>query len=72
MKKLIIVMIIIAVACTSVFAADVQLGVMQNLVNTSLIVDTEFDHFGFEASVGAPVVYMVVGGIGAIVATSSD
>ncbi len=72
MKKLIVLMILIAVACTSVFAADVQLGVMQNLVNTSFLVDTEFDHFGFEAAVGVPVVYMVAGGVGAIVDAASD
>lgn len=67
MKKFIVILIIAVIACTSVFAAsDIQLGVMQNLVNTSLLVDAEFDRFGVEGSVGLPVVSGIIGGIGAL------
>jgi len=74
MKRFIVILIIAAMACTTAFAAsDIQLGFMQNLVNTSFLVDAEFDRFGVEGSVGIPVVYTVIGGIGALVnSVSSD
>ncbi len=71
MKRFIVILVIVAIVCTSAFAADVRMGVMQNLVNTSLVVDAEFDKFGVEGAVGLPVVYFVVGGVGAIINNAS-
>ncbi len=66
MKKVIIILIVAAVACTSVFAADIQLGVMQNLLTTNLLVDAEFDNFGIEGAVGASPILLVGNGIEAV------
>lgn len=57
MKKAIVLILVLAVACTSVFAADISLGVMQNFLDTSFIADFEFDHFGVEGSVGIPLIW---------------
>ncbi|MBR2282740.1 MAG: hypothetical protein IJ863_08980 [Spirochaetales bacterium] len=72
MKRFIIILAIAAIACTSAFAADIQLGVMQNLVNTSFLVDAEFDRFGVEGSVGMPVVTAAISGIEALIKGGSD
>jgi len=72
MKKLLVILIIAAVACTSVFATDIYLGVMQNLVNTSFIAEAEFDHFGIEGAIGVPVVPIIIGGIQSLVESGSS
>lgn len=72
MKRFIIILAIAAIACTSLFAADIQLGVMQNLVNTSFLVDAEFERFGAETSVGIPVVTAAISGIEALFKGNSD
>lgn len=56
MKKLIIVMIIVAVACTSVFAGDLSIGVSQNYMHTNIIADYEGNHFGVEGAAGIPLI----------------
>ena len=56
MKKVIIFVLIALVACASVFAMDFHLGVMQNFLDTSVIADLEFDHFGVEGSLGTPII----------------
>ena len=72
MKRFIIILAIAAIACTSLFAADIQLGVVQNLVNTSFLVDAEFERFGAETSVGIPVVTAAISGIEAMFKGNSD
>ena len=57
MKKLIIIMIIAAVACTSVFAGNLSLGFSQNYMHTNVIADYEGDHFGVEGAAGIPLVF---------------
>ena len=57
MKKAIVLILILAVACTSVFAVSTSLGVMQNFLDTSFIADFEFDHFGVEGSIGFPIIW---------------
>ena len=66
MKKLIIVMIIVAVACTSLFAGDLSLGFSQGLINTSFVASYEWDKFGVQGDVGFPLVFTTLGAIGAI------
>ena len=56
MKKVIIFVLIALVAGASVFAMDFHLGVMQNFLDTSVIADLEFDHFGVEGSLGTPII----------------
>ena len=72
MKKFVIIMLIAVVAVTSVFAADLQIGVMQNLVNTSVIMDTEFEHFGVETAVGFPLIWYAGSAIGALGNSGKD
>ncbi len=72
MKRLIVLFLIIAAACGSAFAFDLQLGVAQNLLNTSLLVDSEFKHFGIEASAGVPVASLIVSGIAAGINEAAD
>lgn len=57
MKKALIFFIIAVFAGSSVFAMDLSLGVMQNFLNTSIIADLEFNHFGFEESFGFPLIW---------------
>lgn len=57
MKKAIVFILVLAVACTSVFAMDTHLGVMQNFLDTSFIADFEYDDFGVETSIGVPVIW---------------
>ncbi len=57
MKKAIVIIIVILVACMSLSAADISMGVMQNFLDTSFIVDAEFDHFGVEGAVGIPLIW---------------
>ncbi|MCR5442823.1 MAG: hypothetical protein K6E89_03630 [Sphaerochaetaceae bacterium] len=57
MKKVIIFVLIALLAGASVFAMDFRLGVEQNFMNTSIEIDGEGSHFGFDASLGLPVVY---------------
>lgn len=66
MKKLIIVMIIVAVACTSVFAGDLSIGVSQGLVDTSFIASYEWDKFGVQGDLGFPLIFTAVAAAGAI------
>ena len=63
MKKLVIIMLIAAVAVTSVFAADFSLGIMQNYLHTMIIGDLDGDHFGVEGAVGIPLVSGIAGTI---------
>ena len=56
MKKVIIFVLIALVAGASVFAMDFHLGVMQNFLDTSVIADLEFNHFGVEGSLGTPII----------------
>ena len=57
MKKVFILVLIALVAGASVFAMDFHLGVMQNFMDTSVIADAEFNHFGVEGSLGAPLIW---------------
>ena len=66
MKKLIIVMIIAAIACTSVFAGSLSLGFSQGLVNTSFVASYEWDKFGVQGDVGFPLVYNTLGAISVV------
>ena len=66
MKKLIVILALAAIVCVSAFAADIQIGVAQNVLNTSFILDVEGSHFGFETSLGLPVMPLAVSGIEAI------
>ena len=61
MKKTIAVIIVILVACMSLSAADVSIGVMQNFMDTSCIVDAEFGRFGVEGSLGIPLIWGISG-----------
>ncbi len=72
MKRLTVILVMVALVCTTAFAADIQLGVMQNLVNTSFLVDVESDKFGFESAVGLPIVTGMVGGIKALIDKASE
>ena len=56
MKRFIILVLIALVAGASVFAMDFHLGVMQNFLDTSVIADLEFNHFGVEGSLGTPII----------------
>ncbi len=58
MKRVIVVLLLILV-CSVAFTADMKIGVLQNVLNTSFLLDTEFKHFGVEAAVGLPVVFGV-------------
>lgn len=66
MKKLTVVLIIIAVACASVFAGNLSIGVSQNYMHTNVIADFEGDHFGVEGAAGIPLVSGVVGLVNSI------
>lgn len=66
MKKAIVIIIVILVACMSLSAADISIGIMQNYFDTSAIIDVEFDHFGVEGSVGIPLVWGTIGIIDSI------
>ena len=66
MKKFVIIMLIAIVAVTSVFAADFSIGVMQNVINTSILVDAEFENFGIEGAIGTPAIWYAIGGINAL------
>jgi hypothetical protein len=61
MKKLIIVLVLALVVLTSAFSNNTSLGVAVNYINTSVIVDTESERFGFEGSLGFPLVSAVLG-----------
>ena len=67
MKKIIVLLIAALVICAGAFAADIQIGVMQNVINTSFLFDAEMDHFGFETAVGMPVVPLAISGIDALI-----
>ena len=66
MKKLIVILAMAAIVCISAFAADIQIGVAQNVLNTSFLLDVEGSHFGFETSLGLPVMPLAISGIEAI------
>lgn len=66
MKKVLIIVLIAVVAGSSIFAMDLSLGVMQNFVDTSIIADMEFDHFGVEGSLGFPLLWGIPGVINGI------
>ncbi len=54
MKRISIIIVILALFCSSVLASDFSLGVMQNYLNTSIIADVESNRFGMEGAVGFP------------------
>ncbi len=56
MKRIAIIVIALALVCSSVFAVDFSLGVMQNYLNTSIIADAEMGRFGVEGALGFPLV----------------
>ena len=66
MKKLIVILIAALVVCAGAFAADLQIGVMQNVINTSFLFDAEMNRFGVETAVGLPVVPLAFSGIEAL------
>ncbi|MBO4394085.1 MAG: hypothetical protein J5800_07050 [Spirochaetales bacterium] len=72
MKKAIVLLIAALVICAGISAADIQIGVMQNLINTSFLFDTEMDHFGVETAVGLPVVPLTISGIEALFKGNGD
>ena len=72
MKKLVVILITALVVCAGAFAADLQIGVMQNVINTSFLFDAEFKYFGVETSVGMPVVPLAISGIEALFKGNSD
>ena len=72
MKKIIVLMVLALVVLAGAFSADIQIGVMQNLINTSFLFDAEMDRFGFEAAVGAPVVPLAISGIEALFKGKDD
>ena len=61
MKKAVVIIIVVLVACMSVSAADISMGVMQNFMDTSFIVDAQFGRFGVEGAVGIPLVWGTAG-----------
>ena len=65
MMKLIIILIIAAVACTSVFAGNLSLGFSQGLMNTSFVANYEWENFGVQGDVGFPLVYTTLAAISA-------
>jgi len=67
MKKIILVSVMLLAVVFSAFSANTSLGVAQNYINTSVIVDTDIGgRFGFEGSVGFPVVSALFGAIDSI------
>ena len=72
MKKIVILLITALVICAGISAADIQIGVMQNVINTSFLFDAEMDHFGVETAVGLPVVPLAISGIEALFKGNSD
>lgn len=72
MKKILVLLIAAFVICAGLSAADLQIGVMQNVINTSFLFDAEMEHFGIETAVGLPVVPLVFSGIEALFKSNSD
>lgn len=72
MKKAFVILALALVICTGAFAADLQIGVMQNVINTSFLFDAEFKHFGVETSLGMPVVPLAISGIEALFKGKGD
>ena len=72
MKKIVVLLITALIICAGAFAADIQIGVMQNVINTSFLFDAEMDHFGFETAVGLPVVPLTISGIEALFKGNGD
>ena len=66
MKKIIVLLITSLVICAGISAADIQIGVMQNVINTSILVDAEFENFGIEGAIGTPALWYAIGGINAL------
>ncbi|MBP5161774.1 MAG: hypothetical protein ILP16_02200 [Spirochaetales bacterium] len=66
MKKLIIVLLVVVLGCSAVFAGKLQLGAGLNFLDTYFIADYQGDHFGVEGGIGIPLVYGTAGLIGAI------
>lgn len=72
MKKLFIVLLVVAVATSSVFAiSGTSLGFSQGLVNTSFVASYDWENFGVQGDVGLPLIYSTVGAIGAIAEKAS-
>ena len=56
MKKMMIVFVVAVLAVSSAFAGGLSLGIMQNYMDTSIVVDFDMGRFGIEGSVGLPLV----------------
>ena len=72
MKRILVLLIAAFVICAGLSAADLQIGVMQNVINTSFLFDAEMEHFGIETAVGLPVVPLAFSGIEALFKGNSD
>lgn len=70
MKRVMILAMIAIIAIAAVSAGDMQIGVAQNLLNTSFLFDAEFEYGGVEASVGLPVLSGAIVAINACVNNS--
>ena len=72
MKKMIVLLITALVICAGISAADIQIGVMQNVINTSFLLDAEMNRFGVETAVGLPVLPLAYSGLEALFNGNSD
>ena len=72
MKRILVLLIAAFVICAGLSAADLQIGVMQNVINTSFLFDAEMEHFGIETAVGLPVVPLAFSGIEALFKGNTD
>jgi len=66
MKKVIIILVLALVVLSSAFSGNTSLGVSVNYINTSVIVDTESNRFGFEGSLGFPLFSAVLGALDSV------
>ena len=67
MKKISLVLVLLMVISVSAFSDNTSLGVAQNYIDTSLIVDHERGRFGVEGSIGLPIVHGAISIIDSIV-----
>ena len=71
MKKISLVLILLMAISVSAFSGNTSLGLAQNYVDTSFIVDTELGRFGVEGSIGLPLVWGTIDAIDSIINGSS-
>ena len=65
MKKFVLILLVLTIACTAVFAGA-SIGFSQGLINTSFVASYEWDKFGVQGDVGLPLIYSTIGFIGAV------